>query len=112
MKKKELLLKKPVRASDKNIKWESENEIIIIIYPKNFGKIEKWLHDRIGGPEVVRRPLDRYTSHIWKLCDGENSILDIITEFDKKFGEEVAPAIDRVQLFLEKLLELRLITIK
>tara|TARA_B110000014_G_scaffold236690_1_gene202107 strand:- start:825 stop:1163 length:339 start_codon:yes stop_codon:yes gene_type:complete len=112
MKKKELLLKKPVRTSDKNIKWESENEIIIIIYPKNFGKIEKWLHDRIGGPEVVRRPLDRYTSHIWKLCDGENSILDIITEFDKKFGEEVAPAIDRVQLFLEKLLELRLITIK
>ena len=112
MTKKELLLKKPVRTSDESIQWEYENGIIIITYPKNFGKIEKWLHDRIGGPEEVRRPLDRYTSYIWKLCDGENSILDIITEFDKKFGEEVAPATDRVQLFLEKLLELRLITIK
>ena len=112
MNKKELLLKKPVRTSDENIKWEYENDIIIITYPKNFGKIEKWLHERIGGPEKVRRPLDRYTSHIWKLCDGEKTILDIITEFDKKFGEDVAPAIDRVQLFLEKLLEIRLITLK
>ena len=112
MKKKELLLKKPVRNPDENIKWESENDIIVITYPKNFGKIEKWLHDRIGGPEEVRRPLDRYTSYIWKLCDGENSIFDIINEFDNQFGEEVAPAIDRVQLFLEKLLELRLITLK
>jgi len=112
MKKKELLLKKPVRNPDESIKWKSENGIIIITYPKNFGKIEKWLHDRIGGPEEVRRPLDRYTSYIWKLCDGENSIFDIINEFDNQFGEEVAPAIDRVQLFLEKLLELRLITLK
>ena len=112
MKKKELLLKKPVRNPDESIKWKLENGIIIITYPKNFGKIEKWLHDRIGGPEEVRRPLDRYTSYIWKLCDGENSIFDIINEFDNQFGEEVAPAIDRVQLFLEKLLELRLITLK
>ena len=112
MNKKELLLKKPVRTSDENIKWEYENDIIVITYPKNFGKLEKWLHERIGGPGEVRRPLDKYTSHIWKLCDGENSILDIITDFDEQFGEDVAPATDRVQLFLEKLLELRLITLK
>ena len=112
MKKKELVLKKPVRTPDENVKWEEENGVIIITYPKSFGKLEKWLHNRIGGPEEVRRPLDRYTSYIWKLCDGKNSIFDIITEFDNKFGEEVAPAIDRVRLFLEKLLELRLITLK
>ena len=45
MNKKELLLKKPVRTSDENIKWEYENDIIVITYPKNFGKLEKWLHE-------------------------------------------------------------------
>ena len=37
---------------------------------------------------------------------------DIIDEFDMKFGEEVAPAVARVQKFLEKLLELNLIVLK
>jgi hypothetical protein len=39
-------------------------------------------------------------------------VKDIIDVFDTKFGEEVAPAANRVQKFLEKLLELNLIILK
>ena len=112
MTRKELLLKKPVRSTDENIEWGYENDIVIITYPKDFGPIEKWFHDRIGGPKIIKRPLDKYTTLIWELCDGKNSVKDIIDVFDTKFGEEVAPAANRVQKFLEKLLELNLIILK
>ena len=98
--------------TDGKIKCHYENNLVVITYPKNFGPIEKWVQKRIGGPEIVRRPLEKYTTLIWNLCDGKNTVKDIIDEFDMKFGEEEAPAVARVQKFLEKLLELNLIVLK
>ena len=112
MNKKELLLRKPSKSTDSIINWEHEDGIIVITYPKDFGTIEKWLHNRIGGPELVRRPLDKYTTLIWELIDGENTVKDIVDKFDSEFGEEVAPAAKRVQKFFEKLLELNLIILE
>tara|TARA_B100001559_G_scaffold294277_1_gene275882 strand:+ start:70 stop:408 length:339 start_codon:yes stop_codon:yes gene_type:complete len=112
MKKEEILMKKPSKNPDLKIKCIYEGDIAIITYPKNFGPIEKWFHNRIGGPEIVRRPLDQYTTLIWELCDSDNTVKDIIDKFDSKFGEEISPASSRVQKFLERLLELNLIILK
>ena len=112
MKKEDILLRKPSKNPDSEIKWKNEDGIIVITYPKDFGTIEKWLHNRIGGPELVRRPLDNYTTLIWELIDRENTVKDIVDKFDSEFGEEVAPAAKRVQIFLEKLLELNLIMLE
>ncbi len=109
---KDVLNRKPCRTDNKEVKWFYENEIVVITYPKKFGKMEKWLQNRIGGPEVVRRPLDKFTSYLWEMCDGENTVADVVRKFDEKFGEEVAPASDRVQIFLETLLGLNLIILK
>ena len=109
MRKEDILLRKPLKNPDSKIKWETENGIIVITSPKDFGTIENWLHKRIGGPEIVRRPLDKYTTLIWELINGENTVKDIVDRFDSEFGEEVAPAAKRVQKFFEKLLELNLI---
>ena len=110
--KKDILLRRPTKNPDPKIKWKHENGVIVITYPKDFGTIEKWLHNRIGGPEIVRRPLDKYTTLIWDLIDGENTVKDIVDKFDFEFGEDVAPAAKRVQKFFEKLLELNLIILK
>ena len=112
MKKNTILLKKPTKNEDSKIDSIYVEDKIVITYPKDFGTIEKWFHERIGGPEIIKRPLDQYTTLIWELCDGNNSVKDIIYIFDSKFGEEVAPAATRVQVFLEKLLELNLIVLK
>ena len=109
MRKEDILLRKPLKNPDSKIKWETVNGMIVITYPKDFGTIENWLHNRIGGPEIVRRPLDKYTTLIWELINGENTVKDIVDRFDSEFGEEVAPAAKRVQKFFEKLLELNLI---
>ena len=112
MRKNNVLRRKPYRTDDQEVKWFYEGEKIIITYPKKFGRIEKWVQNRIGGPDDIRRPLDKFSSYIWEMCDGQNSVADIVYKFDKRFGEEVAPASDRVQIFLEKLLRLNLIELK
>ena len=111
MNKKQILLSKPSKNPDTKIECIYEEGLAVITYPKNFGRLEKWFHERIGGPDIVRRPLDKYTTHIWNMCNGKHSVKDIINELDEKFGEEVTPAATRVQKFLEKLLELNLITL-
>ena len=108
---KKLLLSKPIRTENKEVEWFYEEGKIVITYPKKFGKIENWIQLRIGGSEEIRRPLDKFTTFIWESCDGNKNLGDIISEFDKKFGEEVAPADIRVQKFLENLLQLNLITL-
>ena len=112
MNKNDILGRKPCRTDNEEVKWFYEDEIVVITYPKKFGKMEKRLQNRIGGPEEIRRPLDKFSSYIWEMCDGENTVADVVRKFDKKFGEEVAPAPDRVQIFLETLLGLNLIELK
>ncbi|HIC61266.1 MAG TPA: PqqD family protein [Marine Group III euryarchaeote] len=112
MSRKDVLNHKPCRTDSEEVKWFYEDEIVVITYPKKFGKMEKWLQSRIGGPEEVRRPLDKFSSYIWEICDGETTVADVVRKFDEKFGEEVAPASDRVQIFLETLLGLNLIELK
>ena len=112
MSRKDILNRKLCRTDNEEVKWFYEDEIVVITYPKKFGKMEKWLQNRIGGPKVVRRPLDKFSSYIWEICDGETTLADVLRKFDEKFGEEVAPASDRVQIFLETLLGLHLIELK
>lgn len=110
--KENLLTFRPKQIESEDIEYVYENKNIVIIYPKKFGKIEKWVKERIGGPEKIRRPLDMFTTFIWEKCNGKNSIAQIISEFDEKFGEEVAPADVRVQKFIKMLLELNLVTLE
>ena len=109
--KEDLLRFKPNQVENSDIRCIYENKKIVIIYPKKFGKIEKWVRDRIGGPKEMRRPLDKFTTFIWEKCDGSHNIAEIISEFDNRFGEEVAPADQRVLKFIKQLLELNLITL-
>jgi hypothetical protein len=91
---------------------EGDDGLVTLIYKKNFGRFEKWLHSKIGGPEDLRRPLDEQGSKMWKLMDGEHTILDICVIMDKEYKEEMAPVLKKVRLFLERLLILNLIILK
>ena len=109
--KENLLTYKPIKIKNDEIKCVYEDNKIVIIYPKKFGRIEEWVKTRIGGTEEIRRPLDKFTTFIWEKCDGMNNIAQIISKFDNMFGEEVAPADVRVQKFIKQLLELNLISL-
>ena len=101
----------PIRREDV-VNWKREGNIVVITYDKDLSRIEEWIRRKIGGSEIIRRPLDQYTTFIWEKCNGENSIADIIREFDNEFGEIVAPAGARVIKFLEKMLEINVVRLK
>lgn len=99
---------KPIR--NEAVKWEEEDGKIVLVYPKNFTRFEKFLHRRFGGPNDIRRPLDEKGTLIWKMCDGEHNIHEICQDLYKEFREDIEPVLRRVWGFLEILHNLNLIT--
>jgi hypothetical protein len=93
------------------VKWIFKNERVVLVYPKNFTNFESWLHKRIGGPDMIRRPLDEVGSKVWLMCDGKHTIEVICNELDEEYHEEIEPVLDRVWRFLELLLKQNLIRI-
>lgn len=94
------------------VKWERESDRVVLIYKKDFSKFERRLQKRLGGPDVIRRPLDEKGSRIWELCDGQHTLQDICDEMDALYHEDIEPVLDRVWKFLEILLKLNLIRLE
>jgi len=99
---------KPVRNEEVN--WEEEDGQIILIYPKNFTRFEGFLHRHLGGPDNIRRPLDKKGTFIWNMCDGEHNVDEICRATYKEFKEDIEPVLRRVWGFLQILHNLNLIT--
>lgn len=94
------------------VEWVEEGEKVVLIYPKNFTRFERFLYKRIGGPDVIRRPMDDMGTYIWKMCDGEHNVHEICRATYSEFKEDIEPVLTRVWGFLETLLKLNLITIE
>ena len=105
-----LLAAIPIRNEE--VEWVEEEGKVVLIYPKNFTRFERFLHRHIGGAEDIRRPLDEKGTYIWKMCDGKNNVHTICTETYKEFKEDIEPVVKRVWGFIEILLRLNLITLK
>ena len=59
-----LLKHKPTKTENNEIESVYENKKIIIIYPKKFGRIEKWVKDRICLLYTSPSPRDRTRSRM------------------------------------------------
>jgi len=94
------------------VPWQWEDDIVVITYPKNFSRLEVAMHKRIGGPEDIRRPLDKFGSLIWLLCDGDHNVSEICEAMYEEFHEDIEPVADRVTSFLSLLLRLNLIRLE
>ena len=103
-----LLSSFPIRNED--VEWVEEDESVVLIYPKNFSRFERFLHRHVGGPDNIRRLLDDKGTFIWKRCDGKHNIHDICSEIHNEFREDIEPVVKRVWGFLEILHGLNLIT--
>lgn len=99
---------KPVRNEEVN--WEEEDGKIILTYPKNFTRFERFLHRHLGGPDDIRRPLDKKGAFIWNMCDGEHNVHEICQATYKEFKEDIEPVLRRVWGYLQILHKLNLIT--
>ncbi len=80
----------------------SEGLIDVLVPRYNNRFIEKILIPK-GGSKFMRANLDDIGSETWLAIDGEKKVREIIALMDNKFGEKVAPANERVTIFLNQL---------
>lgn len=106
------LLLSAIPIRNEEVEWEEEDGRVVLIYPKNFTRFERFLHRHVGGPENIRRPLDDKGTFIWKMCDGDHNVHEICKDIYKEFKEDIEPVVRRVWGFLETLLKLGLITLE
>jgi len=52
---------------------------------------------------IYRIDLDEIGSFIYPICDGKNTIAEIIVKTEERFGERVLPANERVTLFIKQM---------
>ena len=80
-----------------------DGRIAILFMPKNFGKIEKFVHSILGGSKFLRRPMDPLMTVVWELCDGTNNFEEICNQLDSIFHEDIAPVQERTCTALDGL---------
>ena len=57
----------PVRAEVDTYKRDG---LIVLEYPKDFNRVERFMHRFLGGPTTIKRPRDEVGSLLWEMSDG------------------------------------------
>lgn len=100
-----LLLFYPVRKCS-----FEENDGLITV---NYVNPEPSFLDKYIFKKLAKKPakidLDEIGSFLWNYFDGEHTVNDLIKLGEERFGEEIAPAEDRVAKFVMQMAETRLI---
>lgn len=94
----------------KGLTWEEKNGEVVLIHAKELGRMERALMSVVGGSEVLRRPLGKMGSAVWRLCDGRHTVADICADLKERFGAEAEPVLKRVAAYLKMLAERNYIT--
>ena len=94
--KQKLLEAKPVRMVD----WIEENGLVKLKVIKFRNKFA-WLCRLFKKPNYFFVNLDEVGTFIWKKCNGKNSVKEILTWLEEKYGKEKME--ERLMLFLEML---------
>ena len=91
--------------------WAAGEDGRIRILVPRFGQnpLGRRLAAWIGRPHIPVR-LDIIGSAIWQACDGTSTVDQIARHLETRFGEEVAPALDRLARFLSELERSRFIS--
>ncbi|MFW5663537.1 MAG: PqqD family protein [bacterium] len=99
----------PVRKFQHETDEEGNVVILIPRFTGFFGK--KLLQPRLRYP-YIKLSLDEAGSITWLLADGNTPINAICLHAEKKLGDKISPATDRVTTFFSQLYMRKLITFK
>ena len=74
---------RPMRTSE----WYEEDGLVKIKTIKFEGRLGKWLCDVMKKPNYIIVNLDELGSFIWKRCNGETTVREILDELRKDMGD-------------------------
>lgn len=80
---------------------EKNDRIYLVFHHDKF--IEKFARKLFKKPNITDIELDELGSEVWRLIDGNKTILQIIEKMREKFGEKCEPINERLILFIRYL---------
>lgn len=79
-----------------NIKWSVDNNGIVILETENTGFFKQITQKLLKKPKKTYIHLDVTGSYIWKLIDGNKTIIELSKMLEKQFGENAHPLYERL----------------
>jgi hypothetical protein len=99
----------PIQSVD----WEKkEDGTVFVKKPKLKSQFLLRIIRRFGYGTHYSVHLDDFGSHVWVLCDGNHSVMDIANSLKDTFGDSIEPVYERLGAFVRTLAQQRLIEYK
>ena len=96
---------------ERRLKWTEKYEKVIVFRPR-FGKSRFGIKvANMVGLTDYRIRLDKIGSLVWKHCDGNTSVQQIVEALRAHFGDEVEPVDKRLRVFLTQMQRSKMIEI-
>ncbi|HJN46695.1 MAG: PqqD family protein [Acidobacteria bacterium] len=93
------------------LEWREEDGRCVLLRPRlGSSRLARWVAG-LGGDPYYRIRLDEVGTLIWKACDGQTALADIVARMRKRFGDQVEPADRRLAQFVRKMVKGRMITV-
>ena len=84
-----------------HIEYEVDKDGIITILEKQDHIIQRFFRKlKFRIPMYKRTMLDKYSSYVFSIIDGENTVKEIGEQLELKYGKESHPLYERLLLFL------------
>lgn len=93
-------------------KYEIDEKGIVTLEIENKGIANKIAQTFLKRPKVSFIHLDEQGSFVWTLINGENDIIAIAKEVEKRFGEAANPLYERLAKYFKILESYKFITFK
>ena len=78
----------------------TDEDLVVVLRPRFLsGPLAWWLQPRLSKPHFHVR-LDAIGTFVWRLCDGETTVDQMVEAMELHFGQDVKPALPRLKLFL------------
>ncbi|MCD6219926.1 PqqD family protein [Candidatus Calescamantes bacterium] len=105
-----LLQAKPLRNTF--VTWEEDGDELYLNIPLKQVKLSKLWRFLFGLPEKKRIHLDILGTEVWKMCNGENTVRDIVKSIQERYNLSRKEAEVSTLEYLRKLMARHLIGLK
>ena len=101
-----------VPVHSQSITWELDGDDAVVLQVENKGMFNRIAQKLFKKPKVSFIHLDDLGSFVWKLIDGQKSIIDIGKEVEQHFGESANPLYERLATYFQMLESYNFVTFK
>jgi hypothetical protein len=82
---------------------ELEDGAVAVLVPRYGNNVVGRLLKRVLNERPVRVRLEDVGASVWRLCDGDRTVLEIGEKLQSEYGDRIEPLYDRLELFLKQM---------